>query len=151
MHRKRFVIWLFLFLFFATGNLINMNAGGIRFGVCEAQAANASSFNMNDQRAIQSTLQQAGINLTPEEIRKGKEAFEKQEGARTGNLYKMPNAPEEQQTRTPERYIDTRTAVEQTREVSIFNRTRKIGEYQDVTTDLKPFGYDFFMERTSRC
>jgi len=144
MRSKRFLTLLFLLFFFAAGNFINMNTGSIRFGICPAQAANASSFNMNDQRAIQSTLQQAGINLTPEEIRKGKEAFEKQEGARTGKFYKMPNAPEEQQTRTPERYIDTRTAVEQTKEVSIFNRTRKIGEYQDVATDLKPFGYDFF-------
>lgn len=144
MRSKRFLTLLFLLFFFAAGNFINMNTGSIRFGICPAQAANASSFNMNDQRAIQSTLQQAGINLTPEEIRKGKEAFEKQESARTGKFYKMPNAPEEQQTRTPERYIDTRTAVEQTKEVSIFNRTRKIGEYQDVATDLKPFGYDFF-------
>ena len=137
MRSQRFFTFLVLCLFCIAVGL----AGA---GIGRAQTAGSSSLNLNDQRAIQSSLQKAGINLTPEEIRKGKEAFEKQEGVRTGKMYKMPNAPEEQQMQRPEGYLDSRTAVEAPKEVSVFNRIRKIGEYQDVLTDLKPFGYDFF-------
>lgn len=114
-------------------------------GDCQAQTMNSSSFGQNDQRAIQSTLQKAGINLTSEEIRKGKEAFQKQQGTTTGKIFKETNAPDDQQPMPlPEKYMDTRTSIEQPKETSVFNRIRKLGEYQDVVTDLKPFGYDFF-------
>lgn len=133
--QRFFTLAVLLFFFIATGLMVA--------GLGRSQTTGSSAFNLNDQRAIQSGLQKAGINLTPEEIRKGKEAFEKQKKVQTGNMYKMPNAPEEQ-TQQPEGYIDHRTILEQTKEISVFNRTRKTGEYQDVTSDLKPFGYDFF-------
>ncbi len=136
MRSQRFFILLVLSFFFIVAGLMHAGMG-------RSQTTGSSVFNLNDQRAIQSGLQKAGINLTPEEIRKGREAFEKQKTVRTGNMYKMPNAPEEQ-TQQPEGYIDHRTVLEQAKEISVFNRTRKTGEYQDVTSDLKPFGYDFF-------
>ncbi|MBN1363406.1 MAG: SLBB domain-containing protein [Syntrophaceae bacterium] len=137
MRSKQFLnLLLIIFLFFIAGNLIST------IDNCQAQTT-SSSFNPNDQRAIQSSLQKAGINLTPEEIRKGKEAFERQKSTMTGKFYKMPNAPEEP-TQLPQNYIDTRTVIEQPKEVSVFNRIRKVGEYQEVLSELKPFGYDFF-------
>lgn len=143
MRRKRISALLTLLFFFTTGYLISFL---VNSGTGQAQTTGSSSFNYNDQRAMQSTLQQAGINLTPEEIRKGKEAFERQmgPGSMAGKVFKMPNAPEEQQTRLYENYMDARTSIEQPKEISVFNRMRKVGEYQDVATDLKPFGYDLF-------
>ena len=112
MRSQRFFTFLVLCLFCIAVGL----AGA---GIGRAQTAGSSSLSLNDQRAIQSSLQKAGINLTPEEIRKGKEAFEKQEGVRTGKMYKMPNAPEEQQMQRPEGYLDSRTAVSAQRSIGI--------------------------------
>ena len=108
-------------------------------GSCYAQVSKLTSMKLSDSASIQKELQKAGINLTADEIRKGKEALDKKEksgstekGSRNslseGSEYKMENA----------------TVVETPREISLFNRTRKIGQYQDISSDLKPFGYDFF-------
>jgi len=137
MKNKRLLILLSLLVFFTAGHLIYMTAANS--GNCLAQTR---SFPLKDQRAIQSDLQKAGLNnLTPEEIQKGKEALEKQEKATTGKTGKILNAPEK-----PESNIDNRTTVEEPKEISLFNRTRQVSKYQDISLDLKPFGYEFFQE-----
>ncbi|MEW6602069.1 MAG: polysaccharide biosynthesis/export family protein, partial [Nitrospirota bacterium] len=65
--------------------------------------------------------------LTPEEIVKGKELLDKKE-------------PEPNQK--PEGAV--KSDYEQIK--SLFDRYRSIGTYQDISTDLRPFGYDFFSE-----
>ena len=138
MQSKR-VFTLLILIFFLITDITVLNTVN-----CQAQTGTPSSTNLNDQKSIQSNLQKAGINLTPEEVRKGREAFEKQGKTKTGKIYKMPDASEEQQTQIPKNYNENRTTVEQPKEKSVFDRTRKTGEYQDVSSDLKPFGYEFF-------
>ena len=142
MQSKRIFTLLLLIFFVIASCSICMTV--VNSGDCQAQTRSSSSFDQMDQKSIQSNLQKAGINLTPEEIRKGREAFEKKGRTRTDKIYKMPDASEEQQTQRPEYYLDKRTSVETPKEISVFNRIRKTGEYQDVVSDLKPFGYDFF-------
>jgi protein involved in polysaccharide export with SLBB domain len=75
--------------------------------------------------------------LTPEDIMKGREILEKKET--------------ETQKKEPEKAIvpvEKEKAVigEERKEEQLFYRIRKVGKYQDISTDLKPFGYDFFRE-----
>ncbi len=74
--------------------------------------------------------------LTPEDIMKGKEILEKKEV--------------ETQKKEPEKAIvpveKEKAVIGETIDKSLFDRTRKIGKYQDISIDLKPFGYDFFQE-----
>lgn len=139
MPNKRLLILLSLLVFFIVGHLIDMTV--VNSGNCLAQTKSISSLSLKDQQAIQAELQKAGIKLTPEEIQKGKEALERQENVAAGKADKVQNAPEE-----PEVKIENRTTVEEPKEISLFNRTRQVGQYQDISADLKPFGYDFFQE-----
>lgn len=68
-------------------------------------------------------------NLSPEEIAKGKELFEKKQNE---PLKKHPD--------------DAAKAVIEMpgKTVSLFDRYRVTGKYQTIATDLKPFGYEFF-------
>lgn len=143
MRNKRiFIVLMILTLFFTAGHVASNIF--LKLDDCHAQTKLPSFFNQNDQKSLQSNLQKSGINLSPEEIRRGRAAYEQQRKTKTGKFYQVPNAPEEQTTKLPENYIDTRKAIEQPKEKSVFNRIRKTGEYQDVLMDLKPFGYDFF-------
>ena len=137
MQNKRIFTLLFLLFIFTIGRLIYMNF--VNSGYCQAETINSSSTNPSEG-AIRYQLQKAGINLSPEEIQKGRQAFQKQKKTTTGKTYKMPNADEDQQTMLPYE----RTFPGMPKEISVFNRTQKIGEYQDVSYNLKPFGYDFF-------
>jgi len=137
MRNKRIFTLLFLLFIFTIGRLIYMNF--VNSGYCQAETINSSSTNPSEG-AIRYQLQKAGINLSPEEIQKGRQAFQKQKKTTTGKTYKMPNADEDQQTMLPYE----RTFPGMPKEISVFNRTQKIGEYQEVSYNLKPFGYDFF-------
>ncbi len=138
MSNKRLLILLSLLVFFIVGHLMDMTV--VNSGNCLAQTKSISSLSLKDQQAIQSELQKAGIQLTPEEIQKGKEALERQENEATGRADKTQNAPAEAEK------IENRTTVEEPKEISLFNRTRQVSQYQDISADLKPFGYDFFQE-----
>ena len=106
---------------------------------CLAQTQKLTSLKLKDQKAIQEELRKAGINLTPEEIQKGKEALEKQEKQEKPEGPKLTSVAD-----VPERTMENSTILESPKEISLFNRTRHIGKYQDISSDLKPFGYDFF-------
>jgi len=137
MKNKQLIILFSLLVFFTASHLIYMTDEN--YGKCQAQTRRMSSPTMN--QAIQSELQKAGINLTPEEIQKGKEALEKQEKATTGAVDKTVTAPEVTGIK-----IENKTTIEEPIETSLFNRTRQVSKYQDISLDLKPFGYDFFQE-----
>ncbi len=68
-------------------------------------------------------------NLSPDEIVKGKELLDKKE-----------NEPEKKEALEKEK-----TVIGQQRKISsLFDRYRMRGKYQEISTDLRPFGYDFF-------
>lgn len=90
--------------------------------------------------AVQSELQKAGINLTPAEIQKGMEMLDQKE--------KTPAARKEDIPKISEIKPAEQTASEKTDDDSLFSRTRKVGKYQDISTELKPFGYQFFQGST---
>jgi len=79
--------------------------------------------------------------LTPEEIAKGKELLNRREGeGEQKATEKTPSDTIGKQVPTP--------APE--RRESLFDRMKKIGGYQEISTDLKPFGYDFFQDAATR-
>ncbi len=73
-------------------------------------------------------------NLSPEEIAKGKDLLEKKE---KGTEKKEP---EKKEPREGEKTV----IQEQPKRTSLFDRYRVTGRYQAISTDLRPFGYDFF-------
>lgn len=106
---------------------------------CHAQTSKITSMKLGDAKTIQQELQKSGIHLTPEEIRKGKEALEKQQKTQAGET-----AEPSRLSGRADAMTENASVVETPKEVSLFNRTRKLGKYQDISSDLKPFGYDFF-------
>jgi len=68
--------------------------------------------------------------ITPEDIIKGQQILEKKDTEK--RLYEP----------TQLKVIEEKTKEEK----SLFNRLRTFGQYQDISIDLKPFGYDFFKE-----
>jgi protein involved in polysaccharide export with SLBB domain len=79
--------------------------------------------------------------LSPDEVAQGMQLLEQKEraGVKKGSG-KLPLTNLERE----------RTTVEEPRGESLFDRTRKIGKYQDISVDLKPFGYDFFIDASIR-
>ncbi len=71
--------------------------------------------------------------LTPEEIVRGKELLDKKE---------HQSEPEVKKTLKPE---DDGEHIK-----SLFDRYRTIGGYQDISTALRPFGYEFFSENDEK-
>ena len=132
MSDKRFFKILILIAFFFAGQFV---AGtGSDFSACNAQTVSASPATLKDALAIQAELKKAGIELSPDEIRRGKEALDRQE-------LQAPAETVIAQTSSDKNL----TVVEDSKEISLFHRSRKAGNYQDVSVDtLKPFGYEFF-------
>lgn len=75
--------------------------------------------------------------LTPEDVVKGRELLEK------GELKPA-------QTREPGPPARTTMIGEEAPKKSLFDRTRTLGGYQEISLDLRPFGYDFFREAAVR-
>ena len=73
--------------------------------------------------------------LTPEDVARGKQLLDQRERS----AERMPAADE-----------GGKTVIEEARERSLFDRTRRIGKYQDISLALRPFGYDFFGEAAVR-
>jgi polysaccharide export outer membrane protein len=74
--------------------------------------------------------------LTPEDVVKGRELLEKGE-------------PKRAETKEPG--LPAKTMImEDAPKKSLFDRTRNLGGYQDISLDLRPFGYDFFREAAVR-
>lgn len=73
--------------------------------------------------------------LTPEEISKGMEELKKKEAEK-----------KEPEKKGLPAVIEKRVIGAEPEGKSVFARYREIGKYQDISTDLKPFGYEFFRE-----
>ena len=145
MRSHRFTTLLFLLTFCTAGLLSSSTGYGQQSSAPAPAAAPAAAPSMPAVQsmspdAIQSELQKAGITLTPAEIQQGKELLEQQK-----TQVKPPEAKEKSAQETEAKITD-KTKTEPTAEESLFSRTRKIGKYQDISLDLKPFGYQFFMD-----
>ncbi|HOV89591.1 MAG TPA: SLBB domain-containing protein [Syntrophorhabdaceae bacterium] len=70
--------------------------------------------------------------LTPEDVIKGKEALEKKEKDAEKKITDI----------TPGKQVIEEAKGEET----LFDRFRKVGKYQDIPLNIRPFGYDFFRE-----
>jgi hypothetical protein len=72
--------------------------------------------------------------LTPADIVKGRE--------------QLKNSEKTMATSAKDYGADTtkKKVVEETKKQSLFDRTRRIGKYQDISLELKSFGYEFFQE-----
>ncbi len=82
--------------------------------------------------------------LTPQEILRGKEILEKNDFEKR-EVEKKEQARKEAETKPLSAVLDRKTFGEK-EEKTVFERVRNIGKYQEISTDLKPFGYDFFQE-----
>lgn len=88
-------------------------------------------------------------NLKPEDIVQGKELLEK-------SVIPASVKPEQNKTNGRQSNEAKRDSGDLKRRVgdeetpTLFKRTREIGKYQDISLDLKPFGYDFFKEAAVR-
>lgn len=77
-------------------------------------------------------------NLSPEEIARGKELLEGKDKAEPAKKAIERKEPVWEQERT--------VIGEESPGDSLFDRYRKIGSYQGISTALKPFGFDFFRD-----
>ena len=77
--------------------------------------------------------------LSPEDILKGKEILEKRE--RESDRKDLSKETID---------IEKKIIGEDRKSKSLFDRTRLSGKYQDILTELTPFGYDFFREAAVR-
>lgn len=78
--------------------------------------------------------------LSPDDVAKGKQLLKQREGILDGKGTEkiMPASSERQ------------IISDQPKEKSLFDRSRSIGRYQDISIDLKPFGYELFSEAAVR-
>ena len=82
--------------------------------------------------------------LTPQDILQGKEMLEKK-GAEKKELEKKERERKEAEKKSLDAVSERKMLGEQG-DKSVFERVRNIGKYQEISTILKPFGYDFFQE-----
>ncbi len=80
-------------------------------------------------------------NLTPEEIIKGRELLEK---------INKNDVKSEKMGEKKEFNADQKKALGEDASNSLFERSRRVGKYQDISLELKPFGYDFFNDTAIR-
>ncbi|NOY39734.1 MAG: hypothetical protein GXO95_05805 [Nitrospirae bacterium] len=73
--------------------------------------------------------------LTPEDIEKGKQLLEKKK-----------TVVKEQKEEGAQERVKKRVDRKENSVRSLFDRYRTVGAYQGISTDLKPFGYEFFRE-----
>jgi len=113
------------------------------------------------RKAVESTLQQKdGVltndaiealktrpefqGLTSQDVLQGKEMLEK-----TGLGEKKEPGYQETEKKTLD-VTGERKIFDEKKDMTLFERVRNIGKYQEIVPDLKPFGYDFFQEASVR-
>ncbi len=92
--------------------------------------------------------------LSPEEVAKGKELIEqaeKQKADTAAEQIKKPAEEEKADAAAAEKAekpteAQKRTITDLPKGETLFERAQLIGSYQDISLDLRPFGYDFFRE-----
>jgi hypothetical protein len=96
-------------------------------------------------------------NLSPEDVAKGKQLLEQREKGKTEK--DTVETKGDEKAETPKKAPEKRTPFDLEKTVlgqageegeSLFERSRRIGRYQDISLRLRPFGYDFFSEASVR-
>ncbi len=118
------------------------------------QTETLQKLSPEQQRAMETELSKTGGALTPEaiEILKTKPEFQ---GLSPEDILKGKKELEKKETeKKPEKrefpQITEKTVIGEKEGKSLFERYRAIGEYQDVSLNLMPFGYEFFKEAAVR-
>ncbi|MGD0276260.1 MAG: SLBB domain-containing protein [Syntrophales bacterium] len=89
--------------------------------------------------------------LKPEDIARGKELLEKQEGVTTKALeMAQPMKPEAVKIEPISPVAQKKIIGERAKVPSPFERAWNVAKYQDISRDLKSFGYEFFQEAAIR-
>lgn len=112
----------------------------------------------SQQQAIQAEMDKTGGQLTPEalEALKSKPEFKglsPEEVAKGKQMLQQKDTAAEQkhaETKTPFEGEKREISSETTREANLFDRFRTVGKYQDISLNLRPFGYEFFSQAAVR-
>ncbi len=92
---------------------------------------------LHQRAACEAEIQRSGGRLTPEALQAIKE--------RPAVKGTSPDEAARGRQITEQKELQ-KVTVEEYKEKSLFDRSRNIGKYQDISTDLKRFGADFFSE-----
>ncbi|MFH1491422.1 MAG: polysaccharide biosynthesis/export family protein, partial [Pseudomonadota bacterium] len=133
--------------------------------VTAAQAAAAQSLTPAQQSAVMQEVGKTGgqltpgavealkarpefQNLSPAEVAKGKELLQQQEAAKQAEAKKEPAKKEAEPVKKKEEEEAPKKQVigGLPKGETLFERARATGKYQDISLDLRPFGYDFFRD-----
>lgn len=110
----------------------------------------------DQQKLLQTEVLKSGGSLTPEAM----EALRKRPEFKDLKPEEMSTAKELlEKSYRPITPKEIRPEIKETREdikkapvaeVTLFERSRRVGKYQDIPLELKPFGYDFFSDAAIR-
>ena len=101
---------------------------------------------LEQQELVRKELEKHGGNLTPEAVKALREKPEfkgltPEDIAKGRELLKKPYSAVQEKLPVVE---IQKPVVGLEKQGTLFNRMKNIGGYQEISTDLKPFGYDFF-------
>lgn len=103
------------------------------------------------QELLRKELEKSGGTLTPEAIKalKGRPEFKgltPEDIAKARELLKKREASEGKKDKEDKQPVIEmqKPLAEPEKQETLFNRMKKISGYQEISTDLKPFGYEFF-------
>ncbi len=101
------------------------------------------------QRAIQTELSRSGGTLTPEAIEalRGRPEFK---GLSPDEVLRGKEQLEKKEAEKKSAGAAEKKLLGEKEEKGLFDRLRTVNPYQAISTDLKPFGYDFFQEASIR-
>jgi polysaccharide biosynthesis/export protein len=85
-------------------------------------------------------------NLSPAEVARGKELLQKQEAAKRGAV--KPRGPAAREAEAAFKAPESTTPAigDASKGETLFERAKTTGQYQDISLQIKPFGYDFFRD-----
>jgi len=110
------------------------------------------------QGIVQKQIDKQGGSLSPEAIKELKSRPDFQ-GLSAEDIAKGKELLNKRETETDKKDVDKKPAEIITKQVpggtsgrpgTLFDRMKKIGGYQEISTDLKPFGYDFFQDAATK-
>lgn len=89
-------------------------------------------------------------NLKPEDVVKGRQMMEKKPLTAIDIKTDQKESDDKQKPSKKSKILDGKKEIAEIESVTLFKRTRQIGKYQDISLDLKPFGYEFFKDASVR-
>lgn len=96
------------------------------------------SLPTEQRAACETEIQRSGGMMTPEALQSIRDKYTAKGGVTPDDAAKSKQLTEQKERQ--------KTTVEEYKEKSLFDRSRNVGKYQDISTDLKRFGADFFTE-----